>query len=219
MARPSDPLARSRLLTAAEQVFVKKGLDRAKVEDITQLAGLSKGAFYLHFESKEAIFEQLISAVLKQLEAMVLNMDRCAASKAEGNMQVFLEEWLNKDIEVFEFIWKNRKLMRLTLEGGGSAQYQHLIDDFAAKAERFSAELLSAGVELGFYREDLNTTTAATFIAGGYDRFARRLVRETKKPNIRAHMLDLQCVAVMGVGAPKLLRTLQRRSSSSKSSA
>jgi len=43
MPRPSDPHARARLLDAARAVFSDRGLDRAKVEDITTRAQLSKG--------------------------------------------------------------------------------------------------------------------------------------------------------------------------------
>jgi hypothetical protein len=74
-----------------------------------------------------------------------------------------------------------------------------------------SAGFLHAGVEAGFYRKDLDVVTAATFIAGGYDRFARQLVRERKKPNIRARIAQLQQIAVMGVGGPKLVSALQRK--------
>ena len=64
MPRPSDPQARVRLLAAAKKAFVEKGLDRAKVEDITQAAGMSKGAFYLLYESKD----QLVMEVLGEVE-------------------------------------------------------------------------------------------------------------------------------------------------------
>ncbi len=68
MPRPSDPHAKSRLLEAAERVFSEKGLDRAKVEDITTQAGLSKGAFYLHFDSKGDAFKELLSEVIAHLQ-------------------------------------------------------------------------------------------------------------------------------------------------------
>ena len=39
MARPKDPNAKSELLSAAAQVFVHKGVEQARIEDITALAG------------------------------------------------------------------------------------------------------------------------------------------------------------------------------------
>ena len=43
MSRVADPTTRISLLRAAEEVFAKKGLEAAKVEDIAKRAGCSKG--------------------------------------------------------------------------------------------------------------------------------------------------------------------------------
>jgi len=43
------------LLTAATWVFARRGYRRAGVSDIIERAGVARGTFYLHFESKEAI--------------------------------------------------------------------------------------------------------------------------------------------------------------------
>src|SRR6188472_1728918 len=66
-ARPADPNAKVALLRAAEAEFVERGLDRARVEDITARAGRSKGAFYLHFTSKEDVFRQIVDHFLSRM--------------------------------------------------------------------------------------------------------------------------------------------------------
>src|SRR6188768_780657 len=209
MARPSDPHAKSRLLEAAERVFSEKGLDRAKVEDITTQAGLSKGAFYLHFDSKGDAFKELLSEVMAHLQA------RMAACKSVclpslDHIQQSIEEGLARDLEMFEFIWKNRALMRITLEGGRSADYQHLIEHFASNAQHDMEAMLRQGIASGVYRDDLDVEVAAAFIAGGYDRFARQLVRETKKPNLREGLRELRLLVMAGVGTRELLARLHR---------
>src|SRR3954451_8587752 len=104
MPRPSDPHAKSRLLEAAERVFAEKGLDRAKVEDITSLAGLSKGAFYLHFDSKGDAFKELLSDVLNHIQQKLTDgKGRCLPVVDQGLEQA-LAEWLERDLEMFEFI-------------------------------------------------------------------------------------------------------------------
>ncbi len=47
---------RGRLLKAALNVFSKHGYERATIDEIVHEAGFSKGAFYVHFESKEDLF-------------------------------------------------------------------------------------------------------------------------------------------------------------------
>src|SRR3954467_10236430 len=53
-ARPDE------VLDAALELFVEKGFAATRVEDIAARAGLSKGAVYLYFPSKEAILEGLV---------------------------------------------------------------------------------------------------------------------------------------------------------------
>jgi AcrR family transcriptional regulator len=59
-----DPL-REQLLDAAAKVFAEKGYFGAKIMDIVRAAGLSSGAVYGRFESKD---ELLMEAVLNRVE-------------------------------------------------------------------------------------------------------------------------------------------------------
>lgn len=56
----SQALTRSRLLTSAREVVAREGYENASIDLIAENAGFSKGAFYSNFESKEAIFLELL---------------------------------------------------------------------------------------------------------------------------------------------------------------
>jgi AcrR family transcriptional regulator len=51
---------RERILDACEALFLKYGYDKTTVADVAQEAGISKGAIYLHFPSKETMAEALV---------------------------------------------------------------------------------------------------------------------------------------------------------------
>lgn len=57
-------LARKKILEAAGVLFTKKGFDNTTLQDIMDESGLSKGAIYHYFKSKEDIIEALNSALL-----------------------------------------------------------------------------------------------------------------------------------------------------------
>jgi AcrR family transcriptional regulator len=71
-AKPNEPVPRGpkfrrraaarpdEVLDAALDLFIEKGFAATRVEDIARRAGLSKGAIYLYFPSKEAILEGLV---------------------------------------------------------------------------------------------------------------------------------------------------------------
>ena len=65
---------RARLLDAAARVFAAKGYRGASVDDVADTAGLTKGAVYAHFRTKEALYLALVReralAGLHEVEAL-----------------------------------------------------------------------------------------------------------------------------------------------------
>lgn len=59
---------RNRILAAAVDLFALKGYDGTGVADICSAANVSKGAFYHHFQAKQAVFQALLGDWLDQLE-------------------------------------------------------------------------------------------------------------------------------------------------------
>lgn len=60
---------RARILAAAEEVFGQQGYHDASIAEITTLAEVAQGSFYVHFPSKLAIFQELIRSRGEELRA------------------------------------------------------------------------------------------------------------------------------------------------------
>ena len=60
----SQARTRARLLDAAEEVFVEKGIGAASVEEIAARAGYTRGAVYANFADKGALFAAVLDARL-----------------------------------------------------------------------------------------------------------------------------------------------------------
>src|SRR5947199_10461582 len=54
--------AKNRILTAANQVFGEKGYRQPTMDDVAKKIGVSKGALYLYFASKEKMYEAIARA-------------------------------------------------------------------------------------------------------------------------------------------------------------
>ena len=76
---------REEILRAALRLFVRKGYAGAKVGDIAEAVGMSTGLMFHYFESKEALYEELIGFGVEGPMAM---MD----GGAEGDALAFFEE-------------------------------------------------------------------------------------------------------------------------------
>ncbi|RME38679.1 MAG: TetR/AcrR family transcriptional regulator [Thermoflexia bacterium] len=99
---------RERILAAAEECFARYGYDATGVAEICKQAGVSKGAFFHHFPTKQALFLELLERWLaglgEQLAALrfrastvpdalmqMAGMARHVFEVARGRLSVFLE--------------------------------------------------------------------------------------------------------------------------------
>jgi AcrR family transcriptional regulator len=64
-------LRRGELLDCAQALFLSRGYDNASLNDVIAEAGVSKGAFYHYFSSKEALLESLADRLARQALADV----------------------------------------------------------------------------------------------------------------------------------------------------
>ena len=67
-ARPDE------VLDAALDLFIEKGFAATRVEDIASRAGLSKGAVYLYFPSKEALLEGIVKRAMLPIASTAIEM-------------------------------------------------------------------------------------------------------------------------------------------------
>lgn len=95
MARvPAETATRDRIISAAVDVFARKGYHGTGVEDIVQASGTSKGAFYHYFPSKQQIFVTLMDdlvAVVEQGVESAISTEQGALAKVEAALRVVIE--------------------------------------------------------------------------------------------------------------------------------
>ncbi|MCD0449237.1 TetR/AcrR family transcriptional regulator [Actinocorallia sp. API 0066] len=51
------------IVQAAREIFAERGFDEARIAEITTRAGVAYGSFYTYFDSKEAVFKEIVKSV------------------------------------------------------------------------------------------------------------------------------------------------------------
>jgi AcrR family transcriptional regulator len=110
---------RARIIEAAIKLFSNHGFNTTSVDDICAEAGISKGAFYHHFESKQSLFLALLDGWLQAIDkAIEASKDQTAPETfmqmteafpyifetADEGLPMFFEFWLqaSRDKKVWE---------------------------------------------------------------------------------------------------------------------
>ncbi|MFT4074337.1 MAG: TetR/AcrR family transcriptional regulator [Asticcacaulis sp.] len=105
---PSPNIARSRtkpadvrqeeLMDAALALFVEKGIAATSIDEIVTAAGVSKGGFYHHFASKDALLTALQDRYVSRFLAILVEaQSRLPEDDWRGRMNV----WLRTGIDLF----------------------------------------------------------------------------------------------------------------------
>src|SRR5271166_4850083 len=93
----SKEVTRMRLIEAAERVFIRRGFDGASVEEISETAGYSRGAFYSNFNSKEQVFLAVIDRRRPKALDDILQRVSEPAERIAAVRNWFANQWRLKD--------------------------------------------------------------------------------------------------------------------------
>jgi AcrR family transcriptional regulator len=140
---------RKKIIQSARELFAQTGYESASVDDICRAAGISKGAFYHHFPSKQSVFMDLLEEWLIGIDQglELLRSSQADAAdglvrmadilpeilkSAEGRLPIFLEFW--------EYAVRDPKLWQAAVE-----PYRHYREYFTHILSGMSLESAGAG--------------------------------------------------------------------------
>ena len=144
-----------RILDVASTLIVRYGYDKTSVSDIAKEAGISKGAVYLHFESKdELLYQLMLTEMLEFVELWEQRMKDDTSPKVFSSMYRHVLTIVKEN----DFFWALFSKQRWLLGSGflnrpNSTVYQ----------QRFglSQTLLTKLKEIGAIRQDINPHATA----------------------------------------------------------
>jgi AcrR family transcriptional regulator len=139
---------RTQILGVARSLFASRGYHETSIQDILDGANIARGTFYLHFDSKRAIFDELIDDFLAHIRSVITAVDVQPGSppplrQIEGNLD-----------RVFTVLHQNRDMTRITLllAEGLDAQCDAKMADFYGRLLELLRYALIHGQGMGLVR-------------------------------------------------------------------
>ena len=108
---------RQELLAAAERVLADKGLHETKISDIAAAADVGVGTFYLHFPTKDALFDAVVEDTMRRFKA--------AVDDARRSVDDPIEQMRAANAAFCRFACDNREVFRIVF--GHAAAYNEVI--------------------------------------------------------------------------------------------
>jgi AcrR family transcriptional regulator len=144
------------LLLQAKQLFVTLGYQNTTTEKIAGAAGVSEPVLYRHFESKKALFLEVLQEIR---QATLERWQSEAAGLADplAKLHAIMDRYLGSTREhALEF-----RIMHRTLMETEDPEIVSLLRAFYLDSERLLGEIISEGQQTGVFRRSLDPRVGA----------------------------------------------------------
>lgn len=141
------------ILEAAFEAFSERGFAATRMEDVAARAGVTKGAIYFYFETKERLFEEMVAHFSQDMLADAGAMLAEARGTCAERLTAFLVYMYGRCASDR----CGREMIRFMVSDGKSFPqlvWRHY-RDFFAPAMAMVSELLSAGIASGEFRPEI----------------------------------------------------------------
>ena len=156
-----------RLLKAAMKLFVKKGYKGSSVAEITKEAGLTRGALYCHFETKEHLAREIIKLFEEEYLNMMIDYVGRGGGRASEKLQKMMRfnVWFageHPDLCLFMTV--------ISAEMCGSRnRLEPYLKSVYCKWSNFISGILKDGKRAGEFKKEIDPRMMAWVIIGVHD--------------------------------------------------
>lgn len=124
MENTGNDSTEQRIFDAAREVFVQKGLDGAKMQEIADRAGINKALLHYYYRTKEKLYETVAKAVLSRAVPLVREL-------VESEHP--LEEKIERFIDLYVDLISRNPFIPLFLISEMNKHPQHFYDNILPK--------------------------------------------------------------------------------------
>jgi AcrR family transcriptional regulator len=151
------------IIEAAFEAFAERGFAATRMEDVAVRAGVTKGAIYFYYETKERLFAEMVDhysqGMLADAEAMLAAAKGGCAERLKAYLEFMYERCARER--------RGREMIRFMVsDGKGFPQLvKNHYRDFFAPAMAMVSELLAEGVASGEFRPEIARHGAELVVA------------------------------------------------------
>ncbi len=195
---------RAQVLRHAKRIFARKGYHRTNVADIIARARIARGTFYLYFQNKKDLFEELLEQVLSELRERIL---RIRVGPDEPNPVDQLRANLRR---VLTYVLAERELTDILLNHsvGFDRELDVKIRDFYDRIAGLIQRSLDLGIEMNLVRKS-DTRAVAYCILGGIKEVVG-VLSQSRPADISALVEAILDFGLRGVARPELIDAVRR---------
>ncbi|MCR4939416.1 MAG: TetR/AcrR family transcriptional regulator [Treponemataceae bacterium] len=122
-------LTHKNIIKSAEEHFKEKGFREASIRLICKDAGVTNGAFYAHFKSKEDLFDNLVAPCMEEFKKLYSEEEEVSytINSSQDILRIFQQTHSSSD-KLIHFLCQYREIFLLILDCSGGTSYENFQD-------------------------------------------------------------------------------------------
>lgn len=177
------------ILNTARKHFLKDGFSGASLRNIVKDAGLTTGAFYKYYPTKEALFDALTDPYIEHIyqiyDRVVEDFEKLSAKEQTSNMSDTSGDGMD---QIIDYIYEHYDNFRLLLKCGDSGKFETFIHNMVDREMRSSLEYVKKmkedGIEIPIVGESLMHMIYTGFFSSIFQIIEHDIDKETAKRNV-----------------------------------
>lgn len=127
----------------SKQEFLAHGFKKSNIRSIAKKVGITPGAIYKHYLSKEEIFEDLVGDVAIQVFTLSQVAFEQSIQLIQKDAKAFLNRSVDYDEPLFDYIMTHRVELKLLLFKSDGTAYESFKDDLIYNEVKSHKEIVS----------------------------------------------------------------------------
>ena len=177
------------ILNTARKHFLKDGFSGASLRNIVKDAGLTTGAFYKYYPTKEALFDALTDPYIEHIyqiyDRVVEDFEKLSAKEQTSNMSDTSGDGMD---QMIDYIYEHYDNFRLLLKCGDSGKFETFIHNMVDREMRSSLEYVKKmkedGIEIPIVEESLMHMIYTGFFSSIFHIIEHDIDKEIAKRNV-----------------------------------
>lgn len=175
-----------KILDAAREEFLEKGFQNASLRRIVKTAGVTTGAFYRYYPTKEALFEALVKPhadkIIGFLKEGIAEIERLPGEQQTVLMDVTATDYLD---QMLDYIYDHYEEFKLLICASGGTAYEDFIHELVTREVEATQHYIKVLRSMGHSVPEIDEGLCHMISSGLFSGIFEMVIHDMKKEDAK----------------------------------
>lgn len=181
------------ILQAGKKEFLAKGFQAASLRNIVKEAGVTTGAFYGYYKSKEELFDALVAQPYQTIMAQYIKAQQTFAALPPKEQLLSMGDISGECMNwIVEYMYEQQDAFKLLLCCAEGTRYEQFIHQMAEIEVTYTHQFMNVLSQLGQPVREIDSQLEHILISGMFAAFFEIIIHDMPKEQATKYIKELR---------------------------